>query len=143
MFLRISQIIQAFYIIVKCAYTNFTCRTQNFKFSSYVVLKLSLANGTARKVLLTGSPVQVAQKLSIFMTEVGASRAFDMHGNSFKEPDAEFSRHYNSTFHMSGRKPLAMLTAFFAPYLTSLFKPKIVDDCTENYFRKKFRNTCM
>ena len=122
---------------------QFTCRTQNFIFPSFVALKLSLANGTARKVLLTGSPVQVAEKLSIFMTEVITSRAFDMHGNSFKEPNAEFSRHYNSTFHMSGRKPLSMLTAFFAPNLTSFYEPKNLDDCTENYFREKFRNTYM
>jgi len=128
--------------IVKCAYINFTNRTQNFRLSSFVVLILCLASGTATKVLLTGSLVQVAEKLSRFMTDVRASRAFSMHGNSFTDPDAEFSRHYISTFHMSVRKALAMLTAFFAPYLTYLFKPNIVDGCTENYFRKKFRYTC-
>ena len=76
--------------------------------------------------------------MSRFMTDVVASRAFGMHGNSFTEPDAEFSRQYNSTFHMSVRKALLMLTAFFAPYLTYtyFFKPNIVFDCTESYFRK-------
>ena len=83
---RISQIIQTTYIKVKCAYTNFTDRTQNFRLSSIVVLKLSLANGTATKVLLTGSPVQAAEKLSRFMTDPIASRAIGMHGNSFHGP---------------------------------------------------------
>jgi hypothetical protein len=91
--LRISHIIQTTYIKVKCAYSNFTNRTQNFRLSSFVVLKLSLTNGAATKVLLTGSPVQVGEKLSGFMTDVIASRAFGMHGNSFTNPEAEFSRH--------------------------------------------------
>jgi hypothetical protein len=78
---------------VMCACTNFNNRTQNFSHSNFLVLKQSVTSGTVTKVLLTISPVQMAEKLSRFMTDVIASRAFDMHGISFTKPDAEFNRH--------------------------------------------------
>jgi hypothetical protein len=89
------------WIVCLCAFKNFANYTDNlhkcvltpilltdseFQTLSFVVLKLSLANGTAMKVLLTGSPVQVAKKLHRFMTDVIALRAFGMHGKSFHGP---------------------------------------------------------
>jgi len=61
--------------------------------------------------------------------------------NSLKDPDAEFRRYLRTLFDFSVRKGLAVLTAFSAPALTSLFKLKCVDDDTSNYVRRTVWNT--
>jgi len=71
-----------------------------------------------------------------FTTDVIASCAFGINGNSLKNPDSEFGRNIRSVFTFSVKKGLAMLAAFFAPHLQKIFRLKVVDDKMNNYFRK-------
>jgi cytochrome P450 family 6 len=80
--------------------------------------------------------VDVKETMARFTTDVIASCAFGINGNSMKDPDAEFRRNLRKLFDFSVEKGLAMLTAFFAPYLKSLFRLKFVDDGMNNYLRQ-------
>jgi cytochrome P450 family 6 len=76
-----------------------------------------------------------------YTTDVIASCAFGINGNSLTDPDAEFRRYMRNIFDFSVRKGLAALTAFSCPALTSLLKLKCVDDDTTNYIRKTVWST--
>jgi len=71
-----------------------------------------------------------------FTTDVIASCAFGINGNSLKDSDSEFGRLIRSVFTFSVKKGLAMLTGFFAPHLQTIFRLKIIDDKTNNYVRQ-------
>jgi hypothetical protein len=71
-----------------------------------------------------------------FTTDVIASCAFGINGNSLKDSDAEFGRFITKVFHFSVRKGLAFLTAFFAPNLQKRFQLNVMDDETNNYVRQ-------
>ena len=86
--------------------------------------------------LLSGSAVEVKETMARFTTDVIASCAFGINGNSFKGPDSEFPRRIRTIFEFSVKKALAMLTAFFAPHLKTKFRLKIMDDKTNNYVRQ-------
>jgi cytochrome P450 family 6 len=86
--------------------------------------------------LLSGSTVEVKKMMERFTTDVIASCAFGINGNSLKDPDAEFGRYIRKTLDFSVKKGLAMLTAFFAPNLQKLFRLNIMDDKTNNYIRQ-------
>jgi cytochrome P450 family 6 len=75
-----------------------------------------------------------------YATDVIASCAFGTYSNSLKDPDAEFRKHTRNIFKLSFQKGLAVLTSFFAPYLTTAFKLKYLDDVTTNYIRKTVWN---
>jgi hypothetical protein len=76
-----------------------------------------------------------------YTTDVIASCAFGINGNSLKDPDSEFGRNIRGVFDFSVRKGLAILLAFFAPYFNKIFRLKFVDDKTNNYIRKIVWNT--
>jgi len=84
--------------------------------------------------------VHVKETMARFNTDVIASCVFDI-GNSPKDPDAEFGRYLRNIFHFSVKKGMAMLTAFFTPYLKALFNLKFVDDNATNYIRNAVRST--
>ena len=71
-----------------------------------------------------------------FTTDVIASCAFGINSNSLKDPDSEFRRHMRNVTDFSVKKGLAILTAFFAPYLGSLLRLNFLDDKTNSYTRQ-------
>jgi len=71
-----------------------------------------------------------------FTTDVIATCAFGINGNSLKDPDSEFGRHIRTVFDFFVKKGLAMLTAFVAPHLKTIFRLKFIDDKTNNYVRQ-------
>jgi cytochrome P450 family 6 len=71
-----------------------------------------------------------------YTTDVIASCAFGINGNSLKDKDAEFMRNIKTVFIFSFKTGLAMLTAFFAPFIKSFFRLKFLDDKTNNYLRQ-------
>jgi len=56
-----------------------------------------------------------------FTTDVIASCAFGINGNSLKDPDSEFGRQVRSVITFSVKKGLAMLFSFLAPHLNKNF----------------------
>jgi cytochrome P450 family 6 len=78
----------------------------------------------------------VKETMARFTTDVIASCAFGINSNSLKDPDAELGRYLKGMFDFSVKKGLALLTAFFAPNLKSLFRLKIADDKTNNFIRQ-------
>jgi hypothetical protein len=76
-----------------------------------------------------------------FTTDVIASCACGINSHSLDDPQAEFRRNLRSFFEFSVRKAFVILTAFFAPEITSLLKLKFVDDDTTNYFRNTIWST--
>jgi cytochrome P450 family 6 len=85
---------------------------------------------------LSGSTVEVKELMARFTTDVIASCAFGVNGNSLKDRDAEFMRNIRTVFTFSVMKGLALLTSFFAPFLKSFFRLKFMDDKTNNYIRQ-------
>ena len=71
-----------------------------------------------------------------FTTDVIASCAFGINGNSLKDPESEFGRNIRKVFDFSVKKGLAMVAAFFAPQLQSIFRLNVMDDKTNNYVRQ-------
>jgi len=80
--------------------------------------------------------VELTETMARFTTDVIASCAFGINGNSLKDPDSEFGRRVRKIFDFSVKKALAMLTAFFAPHLQKMFRLKVVDDKINNYVRQ-------
>jgi hypothetical protein len=76
-----------------------------------------------------------------FTTDVIASCAFGIDGNSLKEPNSEFGRRILSICDFTFQKGLVMVVAFFAPYLNTIFRLKFLDDKTNNYVRHMVWNT--
>jgi len=76
-----------------------------------------------------------------FTTDVIASCAFGINSNSLKDPDSEFERRIRTVVDFSVKKGLAMLMAFFAPYLNKIFRLNFMDDKTNNYVRQSIWNT--
>jgi hypothetical protein len=76
-----------------------------------------------------------------FTTDVIASCAFGINGNSLKDPDSEFGRRTRTVSDFSVQKGLVMIMAFFAPYLNKIFRLKFLDDKTNNYLRQIIWNT--
>jgi cytochrome P450 family 6 len=91
--------------------------------------------------MLAGSPVDVKETMARFTTDVIASCAFGINGNSLKDPDAEFRKYLKKIFEFTFQRGLAALMSFFAPYLNTVFKLKIWDDLTTNYLRKTVWST--
>jgi cytochrome P450 family 6 len=75
-----------------------------------------------------------------FTTDDIASCAFGINSNSLKNPDSEFGRRIRTILHLSVQKGLAILFAFFAPYL-NIFRLKVMDDKMNNYVRQIVWNT--
>jgi hypothetical protein len=71
-----------------------------------------------------------------FTTDVVASCAFGINGNSLKDPNSEFWLNIGTLFDFSVKKGLAMILAWFAPYLNTIFRLKFVDDKKNNYIRQ-------
>jgi cytochrome P450 family 6 len=86
--------------------------------------------------MLSGSTVEVKETMARFTTDVIASCVFGINANSLKDPDSEFGRHTRGIGEFSVQKGLAMLLAFFAPYLNTIFRLKFVADETNNYLRQ-------
>jgi hypothetical protein len=91
--------------------------------------------------MLTGSPVDVAETMYRYTTDVIASCAFGINGNSLKDPNAEFRMFLRKIFAFSFRKELAALTAFTAPAVKNLLNIKFLDDETTRYLRKTVWST--
>jgi len=70
-----------------------------------------------------------------FTTDVIASCALGINGNSLKDPDSEFGRRIRAILDFTVKKGLTMLTAFFAPHLKTVFRLKFIDERTNNYLR--------
>ena len=80
--------------------------------------------------------MEVTETMGRFTTDVIASCAFGINGHSLKDPDSAFGRRKMSILDFTVKKGLAMLTAFFAPHLKTMFRLKFVDDETNNYVRQ-------
>jgi cytochrome P450 family 6 len=80
--------------------------------------------------------VEVNETMARFTTDVIASCAFGINGNSLEEPDSEFRRPIRTILDFTVKKALAMLTAFFAPHLKKKFRLKFMDDKINNYVRQ-------
>jgi cytochrome P450 family 6 len=91
--------------------------------------------------LLSGSTVEVKETMARFTTDVIASCAFGINGNSLKDPDSEFGRSIRNIFDFSVMKGLAILLAHFAPSINRIFRLKFVEDKTNNYLRQVVWNT--
>jgi hypothetical protein len=91
--------------------------------------------------LLTGSPVDVAETMYRYTTDVIASCAFGINGYSLKDPKAEFRMYLRNIFDFTIVKGLASLTGFTAPTIKRLLKIKLLDDDTTNYLRKTVWST--
>jgi cytochrome P450 family 6 len=89
---------------------------------------------------LSGSTVEVKEMMARFTTDVIASYAFGINGNSLKDKDSEFGQRIRTIFHFTVQKGLAMLFAFFAPHL-NIFRLSVMDDKTSNYVRQIVWNT--
>jgi cytochrome P450 family 6 len=76
-----------------------------------------------------------------FTTDVIASCAFGINGNSLKDPDSEFGRRIRTVFDFSVQKGFLIVMAFFAPYLNIIFRLNFMDDKTNNYVRQIVWNT--
>jgi hypothetical protein len=76
-----------------------------------------------------------------YTTDVIASCAFGINGNSLKDPDSEFGRNIRAILDFSVRKGLAMVLGFFAPYLNNILRLRFLDDKTNIYIRKMVWNT--
>jgi cytochrome P450 family 6 len=85
---------------------------------------------------LSGSTVEVKEMMARFTTDVIASCAFGINGNSLKDPDSEFGICVRTVFTFSVKKKLVMLTSFYALHLQKKFRLKIIDDKTNNYVRQ-------
>jgi cytochrome P450 family 6 len=83
----------------------------------------------------------VKETMARYTTDVIASCAFGINGNSLKDPDSEFGRNIRAVLDFTFGKGLAMLLAFFAPHLNKIFRLKFVDDKTNNYIRQIVWNT--
>ena len=81
------------------------------------------------------------ETLGRFTTDVIASCAFGINGNSLKDPDSEFCGRIRTIFDFSVWKGLLMVMATFAPYLNRIFRLKLMDDKTNNYIRQIVWNT--
>jgi cytochrome P450 family 6 len=90
---------------------------------------------------LSGSTVEVQEMMARFTTDVIASCAFGMNGDSLKDPDAEFGRNLRNVFTFTVQKGLAVMMAFFAPHLNTIFRLKFIGDKTDNYVRQIVWNT--
>jgi len=76
-----------------------------------------------------------------YTTDVIASCAFGINGNSLKDPNPEFRMYVRKIFDFSVRKGLAGLTAFTAPAVKKFLKIKFLDDDTVKYLRKTIWST--
>ena len=85
---------------------------------------------------MSGSTVEVKETMARFTTDVIASCAFGINGNSLKDPHSEFGRNIRSVLKLSVKKGLAILTGLFAPHLQKIFRLKIVDDKINHYVRQ-------
>jgi hypothetical protein len=90
---------------------------------------------------LTGAPVDVAETMYRYTTDVIASCAFGINGNALKDPNAEFRMFLRNIFDFSIRRGLAALTAFTAPEVKNLLNLKFLDDETTRYLRKTVWST--
>jgi hypothetical protein len=86
--------------------------------------------------LFPGPVVEVKETMGRYTTDVIASCAFGINGNSLKDPDSELGRKLRTVFDFSVQKAFAMLLAFFAPYLNKIFGLKFIGDAMNNYIRK-------
>jgi len=85
--------------------------------------------------------VNVEETMHRYTTDVIASCAFGINGNSLKDPNAEFRMNVRKIFEFSVRKGLAGLTAMTAPAVKNLLKIKLMDDDTTRYLRKTIWST--
>jgi len=76
-----------------------------------------------------------------YTTDVIASCAFGINGNSLKDPDSEFGRRIRTVLDFSVKKGILTLFAFFAPYLNNIFRLSFMDDKINNYVRQIVWNT--
>jgi cytochrome P450 family 6 len=90
---------------------------------------------------LSGSTVEVKETMDRFTTDVIASCAFGINGNSLKDPDSEFGRCIRTILNFSVKRGLKLLMAFFAPHLQTTFRLKFMDDKTNNYVRQTVWST--
>jgi cytochrome P450 family 6 len=79
--------------------------------------------------------LEVKETMARYTTEVIAPCALSINSKSLKDPDAEFRSCLRNIFEFSVKKGLAMLTAFFAPFLKFLLRLKFVDDNMSSYVR--------
>jgi cytochrome P450 family 6 len=76
-----------------------------------------------------------------FTTDVIASCAFGINANALKDPHSEFWRNIRNVFDFSLQKGLAVLLAWFAPYLNTIFRLEFVKYKMNNYVRQIVWNT--
>jgi cytochrome P450 family 6 len=90
---------------------------------------------------LAGSTVEVKETMARFTTDVIASCGFGIDGKSQKDTNSEFWRNIGTISNFSVQKGLAMLLAWFAPYLNTIFRLKFLEEETNNYVRQIVWNT--
>jgi len=76
-----------------------------------------------------------------YTTDVIASCAFGINGNSLKDPNSEFRMYARNMFDFNIRKGLAALMAFTVPEVKNFLHIKFLDDDTARYLRKTVWST--
>jgi hypothetical protein len=71
-----------------------------------------------------------------FTTDVIASCAFGINGQTLKDPDAEFGQYVRNLFDLTLERGIAFILALLAQSLKHLFRQKFVEDKTTSYIRK-------
>jgi hypothetical protein len=85
--------------------------------------------------------VEVKKIMDRYTTDVIASCAFGINGNSLKDPDSEFGRHIRNILEFSFTKGLALVVASFAPHLNTIFRLRVMEDKMNNYIRQMVWDT--
>nr|XP_012224518.1 PREDICTED: cytochrome P450 6k1-like [Linepithema humile] len=88
-----------------------------------------------------GSIVDVKELTAKFTTDVVGSTAFGLEVNSFKYPDAEFSKCRRMIFDYSTVRAFELLMVFFIPSIVSLFSIRIFGKEPTIFLRKVFWET--
>jgi cytochrome P450 family 6 len=90
---------------------------------------------------LSGSTVEVKEKMARLTTDVIASCAFGIKSDSLKDPDEEFGRRMRTKFDFSVQKGLVSVMAALHHILIKIFLLNFMDDKTNNYVRQIVWNT--
>jgi hypothetical protein len=85
--------------------------------------------------------VDVVETVYRYTTDVIASCAFGINGNSLNDPNSGFRMFLRNIFDLTVRKGLAGLTAFTAPTLQKFFNVNFMDEDTTRYLRKTVWDT--
>ncbi|GLH01477.1 Cytochrome P450 9e2 [Gryllus bimaculatus] len=93
------------------------------------------------KEKLIGNPVPVYEVAARYTTDIIASCAFGIQGNTLADPKAHFRRMLRRLFEFSPVEALCVAVAFLAPKLTKLFRITVINKEVQNFVRSTIQNT--